>query len=320
MMKRSSLYVSKLIYFFIILLVSFIYILRKSNNENFENMILVDEDESEFQTIKLLKDEKSGHYCLFLNDEIQNTSEEAYISHELMIDVSVRLCNKETVDKFLILGGGDGYPAMFALKHKNASVTNVEIDDTLVDFIKNNEHTKKLTNDAFNNPNLNLFTEDAYSYIYKDNMKYDVIIHDIELETNQNYNEFEKHDMYIFEEMLSENGVINYTDYLYDDRKNKMKMNNIAKILKQVKNSKDGGKYNIMLFTTKEDFKYIKSFFIFNTTKIKEDYPNSEIGIAYESFSGVKCGTEYGGEFYFYISKNGFNKSDPYIHFEYFNN
>jgi len=299
------------------------FTLRRYHIENYNNMTLIDEDESEFQTMQLFRDKKSGHYCLFLNDEIQNTSEEAYKTHELMVDVSVKLCKKDVVESILILGGGDGYPAMYALKHENASVTNVEIDDTLVDFIKTNKHTKELTDNAFNNPKLNLFTEDAYDYIYKDNMKYDVIIHDIELATNQNYNQFENHDMYILENMLSENGVLNYTDYIHDSDKNEYKMTNISEILTKLKNSKNGKKFNILLFTNKEDFKYIKSFFMFDTTEIKKNYPNSEIGIAHESLSGVKCGTGepgvYGEEFYFYISKNTFNKSHPDIHYEYFN-
>ena len=322
-MKQSSLYLYKVVYLFLILFVSLMFTMRKSDIENYNNMTLIDEDESEFQTIQLFRDKKRGHYCLFLNDEIQNTSEEAYKTHELMVDVSVKLCKKDPVESILILGGGDGYPAMYALKHENASVTNVEIDDILVDFIKTNKHTKELTDNAFNNPKLNLFTEDAYDYIYKDNMKYDVIIHDIELATNQNYNKFENHDMYIFENMLSENGVLNYTDYIDDDGKNKYKMINISEILTEVKNSKNGKKFNILLFTSERDFKYLKSFFLFDTTRIKEKYPKSEIGIAYESLSGVKCGTGedgvYGEEFYFYISKNGFQKSDPDIHFVHFN-
>jgi spermidine synthase len=64
----------------------------------------------------------------------------------------------------LILGGGDGYPAMYALRYENAHVTNVEIDETLVKFIKTNKYTKKLTNNAFNNPMLKMINEDAYDY------------------------------------------------------------------------------------------------------------------------------------------------------------
>lgn len=319
----SSYYLYKVAYLFLIVFVSLMFTLRKSNIESLDNMTLIDEDESDYQTIQLFQDKRGGHYCLFLNDVIQNTSEEAYKTHELMVDVSVKLCKKETIGSVLILGGGDGYPAMYALRYNNAIVTNVEIDDTLVNFIKNNKHTKELTDDAFNNPNLNLFTEDAYNYIYNDNMKYDVIIHDIELATNQNYSRFENHDMYIFENMLSENGVLNYTEYKDGYGKNELKMTNISEILTEMKNSKKGRKFNILLFINTEDFKYLKSFFMIDTKRIKENYPNSEIGIAFDSLSGVNCGTGedgiYGEEFYLYISKNGFAKGDPDINFEYFN-
>tara|TARA_B100001094_G_scaffold150563_1_gene145703 strand:+ start:7763 stop:8674 length:912 start_codon:yes stop_codon:yes gene_type:complete len=299
------------------------FTLRKCVTESFEGLTLIDEDESEYQKIQLFQDESNGAYCLFLNDVIQNSSEEAYITHELMVDVSVKLCNKNKVDSILILGGGDGYPAMYALKYDDVYVTNVEIDKKLVDFIKDNKHTRKLTNDAFNNPALNLKTEDAYSYIYKDATKYDVIVHDIEMATNQNHKKFENHDMYIFEHLLSENGVLNYTDHIQDEEDGKSEMINISQILMNVEKKQRLKKFNILMFTTSRDFKYLQPFFLFDTVKTKEKYPKSEVGIAFKSLSDIKCGNEedgeYGEEFYMYISKNGFNRNDLDIHFEYFN-
>ena len=84
-MKQSSLYLYKVVYLFLILFVSLMFTMRKSDIENYNNMTLIDEDESEFQTIQLFRDKKRGHYCLFLNDEIQNTSEEAYKTHEFTL-------------------------------------------------------------------------------------------------------------------------------------------------------------------------------------------------------------------------------------------
>ena len=56
------------------------------------------------------------------------------------------------------------YPAMRALKHKN-NVTNVEIDNKLIEFVKTNKIMIKNTENSFNNPNLNLIAQDAYKFV-----------------------------------------------------------------------------------------------------------------------------------------------------------
>ena len=311
----------KIICMFLFLIIFSIFTIRIIHIEAFDGLILIDEDESEYQTIQLFQDNSRGTYCLFLNNVIQNTSEDAHKTHDMMINLSVKLRGSRHLNSILILGGGDGYPAMYALQHENVNVTNVEIDETLVNFIKNNKYTKKLTNNAFNNPMLKMINEDAYDYIYKDTTKYDVIVHDIEMETNQNYEHFRQHDMHIFENMLSENGVLNYTDdYAENEAIGEMKY--ISQILEKKQSQANSKKFNVLIFTTPKDFEYLQTF-LFDPVQVKETYHNRDVGIYFRSFSDAKCGTGedgvYGDEFYMYISKNSFQKEDPDIHFEYFN-
>ena len=287
-----------------------------------EDVTIIDSIKSKYQTIDLVRDDESVSdasedeedvYCLVLNNEIQNTSEEANSSHDIMINLTLKLCNRKKIKDILILGGGDGYPAKVALTHKNLNITNVEIDDALVDFVKNNEYTKKLTNDAFNNKRVNLVTKDAYDYVYTDNNKYDIIINDIELKTNQNYTTFEDKDMYIFETLLKEYGVLNCTCYIYDDNINKL-----ANILLNMDNKK---KYNVLLFTTEEDFNYINNCFYIDANKVKKNYRNSEIGVTIKENEDIGCGSlDYEEELFFFISKNEFNKNSPDINFVNFSN
>lgn len=269
---------------------------------------LVYRTESEYQTIELVKDEDRVEYCLILNGQIQNHSIEAIHSHNRIVDVSIKLSKNPSIKKMLILGGGDGYPAMFALRHNNLHTTNVELDGDLVNFTKSNPVAKRLTEGAFENPKLNLIVSDAYKYIYTDQNIYDIIIHDIELKTDQTVTEFEGHDFYIVDEMLSDTGVLNYTE--------EGKGEQFLKIHQYCEELPNKSKYDILLFTTQSEFSDLSSFFLFDTIKFKEIYPNSEIGILTMD-TRYGCGDiNYGIELSFYISKSKFDRSnkDIYLH------
>ena len=208
-MKKIILFIFTIIF----TIIFFIYIFYKQYDGfidyNKKNVELVERIKSKFQTIELVKslsneddededeedDEEDDeeeidkyNYCLLLNEDIQNHSKEVYISHDAMVNITISLCNINNIKEMLILGGGDGYPAMFGLKYPNINITNVEIDGILIDFTKNNKIIRQLTNNAFNDERLNLISEDAYNFIDNNYDKYDIVIYDIEHRyTKQNY-------------------------------------------------------------------------------------------------------------------------------------
>ena len=49
--------------------------------------------------------------------------------------------------------------------------------------------------------------------IYIKKKTYDIIIHDIELKTNQSITKFNQHDLYIIDNLLTTNGIMNYTGF-----------------------------------------------------------------------------------------------------------
>ena len=325
---------------FIFIISIFIYIFYKQYdgfidyNEN--NVELIERSKSKFQTIELVKslsddeddedddeddeeyDEEEEfdkyNYCLLLNEHIQNHSKEVYISHDAMINITISLCNINNIKEILILGGGDGYPAMFGLKYPNINITNIEIDNVLINFTKNNKVMKKLTNDALNDERLNLISKDAYNFIYNNYHKYDIIIYDIEHRfTKQNYDLSIKKErtFHMIENMLHDNSVLNFTDYIIND--------DIEILVEYYNNyiNKNNDKYNILLFTTKDDFKFLnnclKDNHIFDLNKIKKLYSNSEIGVMVYDVNH-NCGEiYYGKEIYFYLCKNNLNKKNKDI-------
>ena len=152
---------------------------------------------------------------MFLNGTIQNHTKEFNKSHYAMVDIPIKLLNTP-LKNILILGGGDGYPAMRALKQKDVYIKNVEIDHVLIDFVKTNPIMRKYTQDAFNDPRLDLSAMDAYKYIYTEKRKFDIIVYDIaRTTTNNTVTDFAPCDDYVVENLLSDGGVLNYTMDLY---------------------------------------------------------------------------------------------------------
>jgi spermidine synthase len=272
--------------------------------------------ESPYQTIDLAKDKKTSHIAMFLNGEIQNHTKEYEKSHYAMVDVSIKLLHT-TPKNILILGGGDGYPAMRALKQpSDVYIKNVEIDHVLINFVKTNPIMRKLTQDAFNDPRLDLTAMDAYKYIHEEKKKFDLIVHDLARQTNNTVTNFQPHDDYILENLLTGDGVLNYTQCLYDDIPGFAKVYNKYKKLQQ----NYIGKHFLLLVKTKEEFDLFSKHCMMDIKKLKEKYPNSEIGISIYDLK-CRCGDyRYAEEVYFYISKQPFNKTNEDIEFHPFHN
>jgi hypothetical protein len=291
----------------------------------YRGLKILDEDTSDFQSIKLVEDPSNGAICLFLNDEIQNHSDGYTRSHHAMVDMSLKLRpgrgkggkgakgakGGKDVKEVLILGGGDGYPAKHALTYPTANVTNVEIDGVLTEFIKKNTFTRKMTNNAFANRRLNLVIDDAYSYIYDDSKKYDLIVHDIEVMADQRNTEEQiyNHDYYIADVLLDDYGVMNYSKYLRGES-----LTDLADYYQSMKALK-GGKL-LLIFSEPLHFEFLNEDFLFDAVKFKKAHPQAEVAVFIQDFAGVTCGThKYGSEIYVYVAKRPFSRENDELNY-----
>lgn len=296
--------------FFITLFAYFKY--KKKSNMDTSGMDVLYHLESPYQTIDIVRDVKTNHIAMFLNGDIQNHTKEYKKSHYEMVDVSVKLFNGHAKN-ILILGGGDGYPAMRALKYDGVRVKNVELDGTLIKFVQTNPIMRELSEDAFNNPRLELITMDAYDYIYKENEKFDVIVYDVELNTNKMVIGLDDHHDHILENLLSENGVINMTGYPGNSAINTGFFEICENYLKLQKRYE--GRRVIALLQTKHEFDVLDKYFQMNIKKLKQLYPNSEIGISIYDLDSCCGNYQYRHEIYFYISKEPFDKTNTDVNF-----
>ena len=140
--------------------------------------------ESRYQHIDIFRD--AEHYRLNLNRQIQMHSEEWEVSHYIQCGLPVK---RGRAKRILILGGGDGLCATMVLRYPWVeSVTQVELDQNMIDMWKYNPFMRKITGNSAHDPRLTVVVGDAFAYIEKQTEKniFDLLVEDIEYDfTNQ---------------------------------------------------------------------------------------------------------------------------------------
>ncbi|WP_094751806.1 polyamine aminopropyltransferase [Psychromonas sp. CD1] len=128
-------------------------------------------------------------YNFYINGRLQFSSLDEKIYHDFLVHPAMQASNKH--DNILIIGGGDGLALREVLKWQPKTVTLVDLDPNLVALFKSPENKlppyltkkiKRLTQNSFNDPRVNVRHEDAFIGIDKllqENKIFDTIIVDL---------------------------------------------------------------------------------------------------------------------------------------------
>jgi len=140
----------------------------------------------EYRIDKLYFEHKTDHQHLMifhnamlgrvmtLDGIVQTTEADEFIYHEMLSHVPI--ISHGSVKRVLIVGGGDGAMLREVVKHPIEHVTQVEIDQSVVDM-----SIKYLPNHsagAYSDPRLDLIIDDGMEFLKNTDQKYDVIISD----------------------------------------------------------------------------------------------------------------------------------------------
>lgn len=132
---------------------------------------------SPYQLIELHR--LGDDYFLALNGAVQFHSQELRQSHELM--VGLPLCLAREARSVLILGGGDGYAAAEALRFPSVErVRVVELDPEMVKLSRTDAQVRRLNEDAFHHPKVEVLVGDAIGHLLGTDESFDVIVDDCE--------------------------------------------------------------------------------------------------------------------------------------------
>ncbi|MDD5022672.1 MAG: hypothetical protein PHU63_00700 [Candidatus ainarchaeum sp.] len=133
------------------------------------------EKQSKFQNILVANTNYFGK-CLFLDNVPQFSEKDEFIYHESIVQPAVHLHTNPK--KVLILGGGDCLSAREFFKHDNIEkVVLIDIDPEVVEISK--KYFSHLAQGAYEDPRLEIHSQDAYNYVKTTEEKFDIIVMDL---------------------------------------------------------------------------------------------------------------------------------------------
>lgn len=194
---------------FFIILIIFLFsssiITKKIENGLYRDDIIYSK-QTAYQKIVITK--HKDDLRLFLDGNIQFSSQDEYRYHEALVHVPFAYANKH--NKVLILGGGDGMAAREVLKYTDVEeIRLIDIDKEMTDLCKTNEQITKLNQNSLTNHKVKVINEDAYIYLKENTEKFDVIIIDLPDPNNESLNKLYTNVFYNYvKASLNENGAM----------------------------------------------------------------------------------------------------------------
>lgn len=131
------------------------------------------EHKTEHQHLMIFHNAMLGR-VMTLDGIVQTTEADEFIYHEMLAHVP--LVAHGEARRVLIVGGGDGGMLREVCKHPIEGVTQVEIDQAVVDTSK--EFLPNHSAGAYDDPRLNLVIDDGMNYLKNTDEKFDIIISD----------------------------------------------------------------------------------------------------------------------------------------------
>jgi spermidine synthase len=129
---------------------------------------------TEFQTIDIVDTYAFGR-TLLLDGHIQLTEMDEHAYHESLVQIPMLSLAKPR--RALVIGGGDGGVVRELARHPEMEVIDmVEIDAGVVEACR--EHMPSLNAGAFDDPRVRLHLEDAFAFVKRVTVPYDLIVAD----------------------------------------------------------------------------------------------------------------------------------------------
>ncbi|NUP04823.1 MAG: polyamine aminopropyltransferase [Polyangiaceae bacterium] len=133
--------------------------------------------QSPYQRIVMTKNTRQTR--LFLNGNLQFSSDDEYRYHEALVHPVVAAYGREP-KRVLVLGGGDGLAVRELLKYPSIErIDLVDLDAAMTDLFKNHELGKELNGGSLSDGRVRIHNEDAFRFLDEsDELAYDVAIVD----------------------------------------------------------------------------------------------------------------------------------------------
>lgn len=156
---------------------------------------------------KIVITEWQKWHSLYINGNQQLSTFDEYMYHEPMVHTTIGMSPRK--ERILILGGGDGCIVRELLKYKDiGEITLVDLDGKMLDLGRDNNIFKSLNNNALNSSNVKTIVADAFTFLEKAKINYDVILVDLPDPNNVDLNKLYTKEFYtLCYNHLDENGT-----------------------------------------------------------------------------------------------------------------
>lgn len=148
-----------------------------------------------YQRIVVTESHRTKEQRLYIDGHIQFSARDEYRYHESLVHPLMSQSSKRS--KVLILGGGDGLAAREVLKYDDVeSIHLVDIDPEMTRISREFELLKKLNKGSLNDPRVEVFNQDAFTFINQPGILYDRVIIDMPDPHNEAINKLYSREFY----------------------------------------------------------------------------------------------------------------------------
>lgn len=148
-----------------------------SREEIYQTLVseIIYQGKSDYQDISIIK-LLNGSKALYLDNQIQSTTEDEFIYHESIVHVP--FITHQNPESILIVGAGEGATAREALKWNLVKeITLIEIDKDVIFYC--DKYLPEMNLGSYYHPKVKLEICDARVYIKNIQKKYDIILCDL---------------------------------------------------------------------------------------------------------------------------------------------
>jgi len=163
------------------------------NNLYFDQVIF--KQQTPYQRIVYTKSYANGEKRLFLDGHVQFCDRDEYRYHEALVHPVMSVPGPR--DTILILGGGDGLAAREVLKYEDVKQIHlVDIDPAITEFCSRFPGITKLNQGSLTHPKLEIFSQDAFTFMNQKGILYDKVIIDLPDPHNEALNKLYTREFY----------------------------------------------------------------------------------------------------------------------------
>ncbi|PIE42696.1 MAG: spermidine synthase [Gammaproteobacteria bacterium] len=182
----------------------------ESFTSRMENRLYQDEiiyaQDTDYQRIVLTRRQQRLRF--YINGALQFDSYDEYRYHESLVHPAMSVTKNP--QQILILGGGDGLAIRELLRYETLEkITLVDLDPVVTQLFSSNPQLRELNQDSLSHPKVEIFNQDAWKFLEKNQTLFDVVLIDLPDPNNPSLSRLYSTSFYkLLKQHVSQQGVI----------------------------------------------------------------------------------------------------------------